>query len=362
MDFTTKYLKYKNKYINLKNKLIDNRIYDLEGNIVLQPQSLIIKTGIHLQKTLLGSIIGNLSTSYCNKFNTTDDAVNRIDKFAKNYKIQPSSIINCQDVSNPIECWKRFATPNDFFIRQRTGLPNGPSKNIVVSPADCYCIYLDAQNTNVWIKGTNFTPHNLIFGKLTNSSFDNYSLFVFRLAPHHYHRYHCPINGKLLSVTKLGKERLSVDPIIVNSKKDVYSQNVRLILTIQLTNKLLAYLAIIGATCVSSIELTNHKIVKAFQEKYNINKLKDTEINNLIDNLIDFSDKNVQLENNEELGNFQYGGSTLVLIYPKDNVTFTEIGEIIKKNSNQVYDDLNNPKCPPIETEIKVGDGLYRIL
>ena len=32
-----------------------------------------------------------------------------------------------------------------------------------------------------------------------------------------------------------------------------------------------------------------------------------------VDNTIDFTDMNVNIETNQELGNFQYGGSTLVL-------------------------------------------------
>ncbi|NDD54598.1 hypothetical protein EBZ39_12110, partial [bacterium] len=42
-----------------------------------------------------------------------------------------------------------------------------------------------------WIKGKNFTPQKLIFGENNNFDFSKYCLIIFRLAPHHYHRFHC---------------------------------------------------------------------------------------------------------------------------------------------------------------------------
>jgi len=352
-----KYLKYKSKYQELKklvrrNSIPKSKIYDLNGNEVKQPQSKIIHLGINAQKSALGTTIANKATKYCEKYNSEHNALEAIQKFAHQYKIKHSTIEECKNIpdNNENECWGKFKTPNDFFIRQRIGLPTETSKNLLVSPADCYCIYLeDAKNNNIWIKGHGFTPQNLMLGyNNTNIEFNNHSLFVFRLAPHHYHRYHCPVSGRVLKISKFGREKYSVDPIIVNSKIDVYSKNVRLVLEIEIANKQIVYLAVIGATCVASVELTNKNIVDAFHKKYNTDvRLKDKEIVRK-NNVINFEDLDVQIQNNEELGNFQYGGSTLVLIYPKP-YNLSDIGNIIKKNSNNI---------PANETEIRVGDKI----
>ena len=345
-DYYQKYLKYKTKYLNEKSKILD-----LNNNIVTQPQSFLIKSGIYAQKTFLGKKIASTATAYCENYNKEKGALTEIKHFVDNYKIDYKSILECQNIKNPEECWKRFRTPNDFFIRKRIGLPIQSSHRSLVSPADSYTILINnLQNSNFWIKGKNFTPQKLIFGENNNFDFSKYCLIIFRLAPHHYHRFHSPVNGKVLTIRKLGTEDYSVDPILVNSSVDVYTENQRLIIEIELQNNQKAYLAVIGATCVSSIVISHKNIDKHFHEKYNTDvSLNDFEVG-VRNNVIDFSNSNIYINNNDELGKFQYGGSTIVLLYPDNDVNkLTEIGTKILKNSNDT---------PPNETEIRVGDEL----
>lgn len=373
INYEYKYNFYKKKYLELKNMIGGSKIVDTNNNHVTQPKSMFINMGIRAEKIpIIGSKISNIATEHCKKYREPDNAIERIREFAANFKIEPKTIEICQDVKTPDECWSKFRTPNDFFIRKRVGVPNHPSLYSIVSPADCYSIFLpEAEKSNVWIKGTNFTPQKLMD---KNISFANNSLFIFRLAPQHYHGYHCPVSGRVLSIKKLGKEKYSVDPIIVKSSIDVFSENVRVVIEIELYNRK-AYLAIIGATCVASVELLNPSILHGYHTKYNnTNKLTDEEIS-AYQNGLDFSDMNVMINTNEILGNFQYGGSTLVLIYPNENMKLIDIGIIINKNSSQLKCDSDivhffkklfsfiytfDPKCKikPIETEIKVGDNL----
>jgi len=372
INYQYKYYQYKKKYLDLKNQC-GGGIENTQGIKVIQPKSIFLNPAIHAQKIpVLGAAVSDVLTKHCERFKETTNAKERIKSFANNFKIDHTTIEICKDIENPDDCWSKFNTPNDFFIRERAGLPKTKSKYSVVSPADCYCVYLPkAEKSNVWIKGTNFTPQKLM-GE--NISFDNNSLLVFRLAPQHYHRYHCPVNGRVLSITKLGKEKYSVDPIIVKSSIDVYSNNVRLIMKIELENKKIAYLAIIGATCVASIEITNKSIVDAFNKKYN-NQDKLTDVQVVNNNNLDFTDMDVNIETNQELGNFQYGGSTLVLIHPSD-YELTDNGKIIEKNSSRLACDNSikamfkklfsfiytfEPNCviSPVETEITVGYDIY---
>ena len=115
-------------------------------------------------------------------------------------------------------------------------------------------------------------------------------------------------------------------------------------------------------------------------------RLTDVQVNNTID----FTDMNVNIETNQELGNFQYGGSTLVLIHPSIHKLTTN-GIIIEYNSSKLKCDsmikkffkklfsyiytfvseftlspkelatLQSEECTisPVETEIKVGYDIY---
>jgi phosphatidylserine decarboxylase precursor len=354
MDYYQKYLKYKKKYNNLKNQqggFIFNKkasIVDLSGNSVKQPGNYFLHKSIHLQKLgKIGNYIGDKMTDFCKNYNDERTAYADIKKFKDSYKIDKETIEICKDATDD-ECIRKFTTSNNFFIRKRTNLPSTSTDSCIalVSPTDCYCIYIDDKSLKekLWIKGSMFSLENLIDNKTINSN--DYHVFIFRLAPHHYHRYHSPLNGKLLSITKLGTLKLSVDPILVNSTRNVYTNNVRLVLKVQLNNdtESIAYIVVIGATCVASIVLTHSGIIKAYN---NIKKTDITEYKDNLENSFDFSSENVVLTKNEELGNFQYGGSTLLVLYPKKNTTFTDIGNFIKNKSSE-----------SIETEIIVGNDI----
>ena len=335
--YESKYLKYKKKYLRLKH----NHHSQTSGS------PFIVNLGIHLQKWPLGSYIAKKATDYCDRYKSQDDVIDRINKFAQDYDIKPSTIEQCNDIpdTKPLECWAKFKTPNDFFIRKRINLPTiGSNLNasIIVAPCDSYCIHLLQSNTNIWIKGKNFSLDMLLFNKKI-SDFDktsNYELLIFRLAPQHYHRFHSPINGQILNISKYGTKYYSVDPIIVNSSIDVYTENVRIIIKIKTDNNQIAWLVIIGATCIGSIELTHKQIVKAFNKE---DSISDKLINE--SSTIDLSSHNILIQLNEELGYFQYGGSTVVLVFTKGVVKATELG--LSLQSNQ-------------ELELKVGDELFK--
>ena len=335
-EYEIKYLKYKKKYLRLKHKQTGGEPF-------------MVNLGIHLQKLPFGSYFAKKATNYCEKYRTTDDAINRINKFAQDYDIKPSTIEQCKlsniPDTNLLECWAKFKTPNDFFIRKRINLPQIKSDDtLIVSPCDSYCIYLHQTNTNVWIKGQNFSLDKLLFDKQLPDFIKttDYELLIFRLAPQHYHRFHSPVSGKILKISKYGTKYFSVNPIIVNSSIDVYTENVRIIIEIKMTNNKIVWLAIIGATCIGSIELTHEKTVQAFNKNYHL-KL-ETISDKLINQTIDLSNDNILIQINQELGYFQYGGSTVVLIFTKNDLKLTKLG--LRLQSNQ-------------EIELKVGDSLF---
>ena len=316
-------------------------IYSKEGKTVKQPQSPFVKLGIYAQQIpFLGSFASGHLTKYCGRFKEKKNSPERIQKFAETYNIQPKDIQKCQRKS-PGDCWNQFETLNDFFIRHRIGLPKPNKKqNIIVSPADCYSVYLT--EPKAWIKGTKFTSSRLMTGN-DNKNFPHLNLIIFRLAPHHYHRFHCPVYGTVKSMQVFGSQYNSVDPIVVNSFKNVYTSNVRIVLEIETKCFGTVYLAIIGATCVGSIVINHKAILKALGRT---EVFTDADLRNM--NLKTLPNAPI-IKVNEELGYFQYGGSTIVLgVSPEtENMSLVKIGNILFKHSEQLA-----------ETEIHVGDEL----
>jgi phosphatidylserine decarboxylase precursor len=304
-----------------------------------------------------------------------------VENFTTAYEIDHRSVEGCQGL-RPSDCWERFPTVNDFFIRRRVNLPldstsnkrlylqylkeqyeyatghrapQNVEKRIIVSPADNYCVYLPefAIRDKLWIKGRTFSVGELFQTKSgaggpdgypIGGGPDGYQLCVFRLAPHHYHRYHSPISGKVLSMRYTGSEYFSVAPQIVNSSIDVYTRNVRLVLTLENFRKEKIWMCIIGATCVGSIQITHPNILERFGSGSGVfakSFPRDREIR--------FRNP-PRIRVNDELGNFQFGGSTIVLAVPQ-TYTLTNLGQIVARNT------LTRSK--PYETEIQVGQVVF---
>lgn len=114
------------------------------------------------------------------------------------------------------------------------------------------------------------------------------SIYIFRLAPEHYHRIHAPFDSEIVNIKTVEGSYRSVNPIVLNSQP-VLQKNFRKIM--ELKNGM--FFVAIGATCVGSIILSvkkGSKIVKG-----------------------------------QDLGTFGFGGSCLVLVIPN------ELGKIKEK-------------------------------
>jgi len=291
-------------------------VKDLDGTIKKDE----IKTipqfiGINLQKQT------NVFTDYfteeiCKKKGDNIDK-NKIIDFIKIYKIQWLEAIKCKNVKTIEECVEKFKNLNDFFIRKISIKIQSKSPMVFGSPADCRTLYMynEEYAKKVWIKGVNYCIKCML--KLENETIINYykksHILISRLAPVDYHRFHSPIDGEFLGKYNIPGLYYSVDPTLINSKTDVYTRNVRSVYFINTKFFGIIALCIIGATCVGSIKLHNHRI------GYKIKK-------------------------GDELGYFQFGGSTIVTIIPYNKLN---IIPQLDKNSEEIT-----------ETYVRVGDSL----
>ena len=211
----------------------------------------------------------------------------------------------------------------------------GPiNDNIILSPAECRCVVYqnEALAKQYWIKGNKFTVRSLLNliteesaetkNEIHNTTLENElnqiltkggvskrvseistapdsNILVSRLAPQDYHRFHSPVNGKIIYIDNVNGNYYSVQPAVVNSKTNVFGRNKRV--NVWMVNPILGVVivCIIGATCVGTISLTSTKEPDK--------ALPATACSCLI---------GTTLKAGDQLGFFEFGGSTLVTIIP----------------------------------------------
>lgn len=345
-------------------------IVSQEGILITQPQPKWIQMGLHLQKIpIVKDMITRGVTASCSTIANSSNALKWIAKFAKAYKIRFQDIERCQSCTSENECWHQFRSFNDFFIRRRLHVPArwDPPQATLVSPVDAYTVLLEENYSHVWIKGSQFSVDRLFLGGRHPPSatvLDVKRLYIFRLAPHHYHRFHSPVDGRIRKIFVLGTKKYSVDPIVVTAaRQNVLTENVRVILEIEKRNvhpmpqssPTYLYMAIIGATCVGTIVMTHPKLLLSLGRQglntdgdgINDRQLLRMQRQAMGPLRISRREKEVAIYRHEELGHFEYGGSTVCLAISKRRFEMTELSEkLILNTKNQT------------ETEVRVGDPL----
>jgi phosphatidylserine decarboxylase len=229
------------------------------------------KLGKYLVKTKVGHWIEIFLTSIIGKSANSNLSKSLIKTFIKNNNIDMT-------LYSPIESYNTF---NEFFSRPMLNInTNRPiQNNYFIAPADSLLnSYHDNYNLeNIYVKSLNVK-------KIFNSKdIKNHSLYIFYLSPTDYHRIHAPLSGLIVDVEHYGSFYDSVNPIALNSIPTILSENSRIVVTIKIEYDQLCYFAIVGALLVGSIILKDK-----IQKDYIINK-------------------------GEEVGYFQFGGSTCVV-------------------------------------------------
>ena len=217
--------------------------------------------------------------------------------------------INTDEFELDVDEFKSF---NRFFTRhlKEEARPFEKDEGIIVSPADGrVLVYPDASKESIIsIKGMHDSVQNFIGEDI--EGFDNCSVAVIRLCPSDYHRYHFPCNGEILKTGKLSGKYHSVNPIALDAVPNVFCRNKREFALCN-TQKGEFIISEVGAFGVAGI-IQTHTVDK-------------------------FSKM-------DEKGYFKFGGSTVILIFPKGTVQFDE--DLVK------YSEKGT------ETLIHVGDNL----
>lgn len=200
---------------------------------------------------------------------------------------------------------------NDFFIRQKKEIPRIQDKNVLISPCDGFLsAYKISSDASFHIKHIDYNIQALLESKkLADRYRDGYCL-VYRLAPHNYHRYIFIDDGEIGYKRQIDGELHCVRPIVCE-KLPVYIRNSREYTVIK-SDKFGCFVQMeVGALLVGRI--CNH-------------------------------DKSGFVNRYEEKGYFEFGGSTIIMLFEKDRLQLrkgilenTELGrEIVVKVGDRV--------------------------
>ena len=217
------------------------------------------------------------------------------------------------DLSDYQKQEEEFTTFNDFFYRK---LKPGarPIGNGLVSPADGKTVVFNevSDQQHFFIKGIDFTLESFLADKRLAEKYDGGAMVIVRLAPVDYHRFHFPASGKTGSNKEVKGYYYSVSPLALQQNLKIFCENKREYSILDTEDYGDLLICEVGATMVGSI-------LQTYPE-------------------------NTQVEKGDEKGYFAFGGSTVVLLFEKGKVRFSE--------------DLIKHTKEGIETQLKMGDQI----
>jgi len=232
-----------------------------------------------------------------------DNSKNRIKDFISEFDIDMNQF---EDVE--------YNSFNEFFCRKlKTGARDiDKDENSVVSPADGKIIVIQNidESSPYFVKGDKYSLKKHFNGNFDYKKYIGGSVAIIRLAPSDYHRFHFPVNGKVSENINITGDYFSVSPIAVIENISYFFKNKRTLTEIKTEEFGDVIYSDIGATMVGSIFQT-------FIENSNVVK-------------------------GDEKGYFKFGGSSIILFFEKNKITFSKS---ILKNSNEGF-----------ETAIKMGE------
>lgn len=207
--------------------------------------------------------------------------------------------INMDDFEpSDIDQYKNF---QEFFTRRHKPerrpihAPHDSTRAII--PADCRVVVYNSvpQARAIWIKGHHFTIENLVADEKAGHTWDSGAIASFRLSPQDYHRYHCPVDGTVKWWKQIQGDYYGVDPIAIRSDIDILTNNARCAVCIETEEFGKVLFVAIGASEVGTVK---------FNE--------------------DFKTPGRKVTKGEELGMFEFGGSSVVVCFERDRVAFDE--------------------------------------
>lgn len=229
-----------------------------------------------------------------------------------------------------------FKTFNEWFTREFNNIEQARPCSIqpaaIVSPADSKLLIIPdlSQDTTITIKEQRFNIEKFLGNKALAHRYEGGVMMIFRLAPYDYHRYHFPFDCVVGAEQCIAGAYHSVNPRAFNVGCKPLTENKRAyeILTPVGTcqNQFLNEVVMVqvGATAVASIvntfmeKKTCRVESRGYEMTYKTGRVHAREY-----------------KKGEQAGYFQFGGSTVVLLFPRN--TIIPDAQIVE-NSNNGYE------------------------
>ncbi len=218
--------------------------------------------------------------------------------------------INLDEYVVPKDGYQSF---NDFFYRNIKP-EYRPIEEGVVSPADGRVVAFNelSDTQKFFIKGSEFDLSSFLCDDSLASKYKGGAMMVVRLAPVDYHRFHFPVTGKVSASKVIKGYYYSVSPLALRKKTEIFCQNQR-------------------EYCVQSSEKNGDVLICDVGAT-------------LTGGIIQTYKEGSFMEKGSEKGYFAFGGSTLILLFEKGKIKFSD--DLIK-NTNEGY-----------ETFLKMGERI----
>lgn len=196
--------------------------------------------------------------------------------------------IDMTDIDVPMRGFDSF---NDFFTRKRREIPRRSTAGRLISPCDGFLSVADIKGDTVFhVKHTKFTIGELLKDNNLAKEFIDGKALIFRLTPANYHRYCYVADGEVLRLRRIPGKLHCVRPIATESIP-VFVQNSREYQVLQTQDFGKMVQMEVGALLVGKI--SNHE------------RFREGSI----------------VWSGDEKGYFEFGGSTIILLLQRDEVT-----------------------------------------
>lgn len=203
-----------------------------------------------------------------------------------------------------------YASFNDFFTRPLRAGARPLADADFICPVDGAISQCGAiRHDQIFqAKGHDYSVAALVGGdERLAAQFIDGSFATLYLSPKDYHRIHMPCAGKLVRMIHVPGELFSVNPVTACGVPGLFARNERVVCVFD--GEMGPFvLVLVGATIVGSMATAWHGVVNPPRP----GRIRDWT----------YGDRDLRLAKGDEMGRFLLG-STVVLLYPKDTLTFS---------------------------------------
>ncbi|RKZ95540.1 MAG: phosphatidylserine decarboxylase [Gammaproteobacteria bacterium] len=200
-----------------------------------------------------------------------------------------------------------YHTLNKLFTRRFREPRNFSSnKSDFISPCDAYiseCGDLDG-DIALQIKEMSYSISELLgehFSKADKARLTSGQFMNFYLSPKDYHRYHIPIDLKIIKAVHIPGKLYPVNNSSLNKRLNLFVENERIVLACETEEKKHFYMVLIGALNVGKMQIGfDHKI----------------QTNASIKHAQSYEYENLYLQKGEDFGCFEMGSTVVIISEP----------------------------------------------